>query len=875
MTFRAGLEFDIRGAAESVRALERVTRSAESLSETSAQIVKTNAFGKLSAAIQALGARLPVFKNLQTEIAGAAAVASGLERAVARTADAGAGIVKVTSQVQTLRDEAKKASAALQTIREPGTAVVGRLGANLISNLGGQAIGALSSDRAVGSAIGTGFNVGGSLAANLFGAGAPLATVATALGAVGVAAGATSIAVSKFTEQLDRNRKEIEAAQQSIANIAAFVAVSSSEDARARIEQTKERIKAAQAEIEANKAAIAIANQRADALAQANEFNPVLRAIIETQRETVISPFRKAVEDQAQAVALAESEIRRLESALGDGSFAAADAAKQEKELAKARAEAAVQDSRDRIQRTIDLTRAEREGGAESVRARIQAIQDERTALERELAVLVARRESLTKEETALLAEYQSRLARLTTELNAQNTSILAAAEARDRENAQIEKTQAIISAVAAQRERDFQEALKISKQISDLQRADREKQAQAAADRAIQERRATETADFQARIAAAKQAETQAANAARLAKIDQEGLKKAQQVRKEAADAAIKAERVFNDRIAKINSDFMQREMTALAAFRLSEGRRTEDYYKERNRKLEDLQRSLTDLAAAGDVVGFIAAQRAAETDLRRGQEDFDTAGRRVQEDFLAERAQAQQNRQAQLEELRQSYAQERQERQNALAQRLSDLKVELETQRQAEIERQTTTLTESQRIEEEFAARRLVWQQEDQARREQLEREAFNRQIAELTNRQKQLASSVTSVVRPVQQTLQSIGDSVVNFINKLRTLGGGSQRAGGGTAQITANATGGIYTKPELSLLGERAGFGDLVIPFRQSEGIVPALERVLAQTNAGRAPITINLSGIGAGVDQAMLREELTRFAEQLAQVIEES
>jgi hypothetical protein len=43
---------------------------------------------------------------------------------------------------------------------------------------------------------------------------------------------------------------------------------------------------------------------------------------------------------------------------------------------------------------------------------------------------------------------------------------------------------------------------------------------------------------------------------------------------------------------------------------------------------------------------------------------------------------------------------------------------------------------------------------------------------------------------------------------------------------------NALGGLYTQPTIAGLGELPGYGDAVIPFRQSEGVLPALQKLLA-------------------------------------------
>jgi hypothetical protein len=139
-----------------------------------------------------------------------------------------------------------------------------------------------------------------------------------------------------------------------------------------------------------------------------------------------------------------------------------------------------------------------------------------------------------------------------------------------------------------------------------------------ALADQFIEQQRAAEFAKLDTQLAAAQAYDKAREKNAKIAEIQQQG---------QAADVA--AQQKFMQDQQKLLGNYLKGEQTA-----------TEDYSRERVRKLEDLYNTLNDLASKRDVAGFVNARRSGMTDIGRGDEDAGLAARRRREAYDQQQA-------------------------------------------------------------------------------------------------------------------------------------------------------------------------------------------------------------------------------------------
>ncbi len=162
-------------------------------------------------------------------------------------------------------------------------------------------------------------------------------------------------------------------------------------------------------------------------------------------------------------------------------------------------------------------------------------------------------------------------------------------------------------------------------------------------ADRMIEEQRAGELGKLESRLAAAQAYDAAVARNQKLKEITAQG---------HAADIAAQQK-------------FMEGQQKLLANYLKAEQNATEDYSRERVRKLEDLYNTLNNLASQRDVAGFVNARRSGMTDIGRGDTDAGIAAQRRRAEYdaaAAEQAAAFAKENAQREQqLQQRLEQER----------------------------------------------------------------------------------------------------------------------------------------------------------------------------------------------------------------------
>lgn len=158
-------------------------------------------------------------------------------------------------------------------------------------------------------------------------------------------------------------------------------------------------------------------------------------------------------------------------------------------------------------------------------------------------------------------------------------------------------------------------------------------------ADRAIEDQRNAALGALNDRLTAAQAYDAALSKNKKVAEIEQQG---------HAADITAQAK-------------YMEDQQKVLASYLKAEQNATEDYSRERVRKLEDLYNTLGNLASQRDVAGFVNARRSGLTDISRGDEDAGISAQRRRDTYTQ-----------QAKDLQAAFAKENVVRQSQLQQRL-----------------------------------------------------------------------------------------------------------------------------------------------------------------------------------------------------------
>lgn len=478
---------------------------------------------------------------------------------------------------------------------------------------------------------------------------------------------------------------------------------------------------------------------------------------------------------------------------------------------------------------------------------------------------------------------------------SALNSSQLASREAAAAEAALAETRAKAIDTIAA-----------LSQQRSELITDSEERALDAFFDRAIRERRASEdlarALERQQEAHKARLEAIEIAGQERIENIRENGLKRLAQFDEATSKLQGRLTEQINsdnERIRKLNADFMRGQADATAKARADELKRTQAHAKNMARLLEDRLNAELDAQEANDVVAFIQAQRRSEQQIKRAQEDFDDETRERSERFLAERREAEARYQERLTEIRTEAQARQQAIQDELAARQAARReIETEILAAAEAEKariKAQTEAQQQAFDDQLArdeeTRRIQRerQAEDDRLRQAREQDALNKQLRAIDTRIQMEADAAKLIVEFGQYGARVIGESHVNMAaqvasavteyarqareaissgtalppNQTGNINWNLPRAsfsggGGGGGSLIAFAGGGVVDRPTFGLFGERPGYAEAFIPFRKSEGIEAALSRIGAgRTVNFNAPITV-----GDGVTQAQVKAAMT-------------
>lgn len=371
------------------------------------------------------------------------------------------------------------------------------------------------------------------------------------------------------------------------------------------------------------------------------------------------------------------------------------------------------------------------------------------------------------------------------------------------------------------------------AEKLTDLEK----ERTEALADRAREEARAGQIGELETRIAAAKEAEAMQEREAKVADIRREGANE---------EAAIL--RRGQDDLTALDRDFLAERLKAQQDYAREAARSEEDFGRERLRKLQDLNASLTELAAQGDVAAFVRTQRSGLQDIARGDEDFGVEQRRRLEDFQRE----QQERAAE-------YAVRRAERQTQLQQELEENRAA--TQQKLEQERQAnqTRMTESQRLEQELATLKQRFAEEDKARSRQLEDQKYRDEVAAIRKRNAELLPVLQKSMDPAVQAVKNLGTAAANEFNRLISIfksGGGS--GGGGRSRRLASGLDYVPYDEYPALLHR----GEMVLNAQRAEAMrstgADGPITVTVNATVGRVATPEDLQALEATVYQGVAR-----------------
>lgn len=352
-------------------------------------------------------------------------------------------------------------------------------------------------------------------------------------------------------------------------------------------------------------------------------------------------------------------------------------------------------------------------------------------------------------------------------------------------------------------------------------------------------------------------------------------------------------------------------------ATFKQDQVKAETQWERDELRRKEDLQANLTDLEFQNDAVAYITAQRNAVKTEAQAQEDHTNALSDAQAQEAQQLDDLKQSRDDQRQALLDSYADEEESRKEALAQQISDehdaekqresdekdalakqqkdsddayqlqLKDQQKQRQQQDDDTKANNAKQLQQMQQTYDDQQNLLEKQD-ADLTRVIQSGGRDQLAAVTYGQLQLVAAYEAgadqAAAAVRSKLGSInygntdysGGSSLGGLD-LGSLGSGSNGGlsglgglsgfnlgslsgyGGGGGLFAAD--GGIFDKPTLTMLGENGT--EAVIPFSKSKGLPDGM---------GGTTNHFDFSGIqvGAGVSEAVLRDQLTALGQTLAQ-----
>lgn len=380
--------------------------------------------------------------------------------------------------------------------------------------------------------------------------------------------------------------------------------------------------------------------------------------------------------------------------------------------------------------------------------------------------------------------------------------------------------------------------------------------------------RRSTEGI-FKAGIAAAKAAEAEEAYQKRLAGIRAEANKRAtelaanyqkneQAVVERFQTARLKVEEQHQKAQSKARESFQQQELAA-----------QDKYNKDRRRLIEDRDKDLLDLAREGDVLAFIKREEQADRDLKKLDEDAADATKERKRSFDEQEKVSEEAYQEQLRDLRTSFDNDERERQKAYQEQLRDLRAQEQERLEQEREGHEQRISQSQKLEEEFAAWQAQQDAYEQSVRRAREDEDFAVRLEAEKTRRDDLLRVASGLWDGLESQIKGFQARITPILNAL------FPGASGGVTQSFASAK----TSSNLQRI-DRFETGLAYVPhdmfpafLDRGERVLTARENQIYSTNSRSVSIGDITIGAGNNVTRADVEQVINAVFHQVVDTMQ--
>ncbi len=291
------------------------------------------------------------------------------------------------------------------------------------------------------------------------------------------------------------------------------------------------------------------------------------------------------------------------------------------------------------------------------------------------------------------------------------------------------------------------------------------------------------------------------------------------------------------------INQKYMESERKAFVKFHEEQKKEDARANKERLRLLQSINSDLLDAEEANDVIAFIQAKRRGEEQLKQQAEDASAAKDERLAQFLEERQAADDAHKEELARIDEQI-QAQQDAKVAAIQEIKDQKdAELARIKDAKDAAQAA-FDEQQKLNDDARDLRLKRQDEDDARADLKRQNALQRALQDIDTKTQKEAAAIGIVGTSLNNLISAVQAGATAAIARIVSAAAVSSAGYGSTSSTSSSSSssssrnsggkkayglGGIVTKPTKAILGERPGYGDLVLAYEKSKGPGSALQQ----------------------------------------------
>lgn len=571
-------------------------------------------------------------------------------------------------------------------------------------------------------------NVGGSMQKMipaLAGVNAGVVGTVAVLGPLILVLGAVAAAMKFWEETLKKEAEEQTRATESTRIYYEAISTGSKESIQAQLEQQKVKL-------DTEKAILDSYQKQRDKVFQDRQqrFGGDVFARLE-EAAGADKVLIESLEKQKKAVLDSQAAVDALSKAYNSNAAAARSAAQE-----------ATASTRKMIEDDLRNRQMIQQGNTESVRKAIEDRKAEIEILEKGIAK-PGNRQALSQDAINLNKELEKRIATLNNEVATLTTTVMPATQ-------QVEK----LNKAIAESDRAFkqyeqtQKSLKtLNEEITKMETERSKFLERQMADDLRQEQRKEIEKGYSEKIATARREE------------------QIKQVKKQAADAGIAAEIKGNEARAKLEQGYYDRTIKAYRDFHDAEAAEQDRASRERLNLLKQAEFDLKQLAAAGDVAGFVTRSQQAKLQLDQLDSNNEAQTDLRKRQFDKETELAQQEYDQQLTDLQDSLDREAEARAKAAEERIQEIE-----------EQALTSNTEAKRLEQELNDIREEWRRDDLQRQRDLEEESYNERLALQQKKQGELLQEAETFYDQWLDYLKQASDARLNKQEPQQPYAGG---------------------------------------------------------------------------------------------------